>query len=78
MTAEEADDRIILSRRTLYDYMAMAALGEGPDPLNLTLIHDEIMLLEGIAEEHPGKTDKLVNLVSQWVKLRDGLRAKMH
>jgi hypothetical protein len=78
MAAEEADNRIILSRRTLSGYVAMASAGDGPSPLDLTLIHDEILLLEGIAEEHPGKAAKLIALVSEWVTFREGMKAKLH
>lgn len=68
MTPAEADRRIILSRRTLRRYAAMASAGEGPAPLELTLklITNEVLLLEAMAEEHPGKASKLVELVTWW------------
>jgi hypothetical protein len=78
MTAEEADKRIILSRRTLAGYVAMASAGEGPSPLDLTLIGDEIVLLEAIGEDHPGKVAKLVKLVSEWVAFRERMRMRLH
>jgi hypothetical protein len=78
MTPAEADQRIILSRQTLHAYVAMASSGEGPSPLDLTLIADEILLLQGIAEEHPGKAAKLTALVSEWVRFREGIVGKLH
>lgn len=78
MTPAEADQRIILSRRTLSSYVAMASAGDGPSPLDLTLIHDEILLLEAIAEDHPGKAAKLAALVSEWVKFRERMRSTLH
>jgi hypothetical protein len=78
MTPEEADQRIILSRRTLAGYVAMASVGAGPGPLDLTLIADEIALLDGIAEEHPGKAAKLANLISEWLAFQQRMRGKLH
>jgi hypothetical protein len=78
MTPAEADQRIILSRRTLASYVAMASAGDGPSPLDLTLIEDEIALLEAMAEEHPGKAAKLAALAGEWVAFRGRMRGKMH
>jgi hypothetical protein len=78
MTPAEADQRIILSRRTLSGYVAMASVGDGPSPLDLALIHDEIRLLEGLAEEHPGKATKLANLAGEWAAFGKRMRGKLH
>lgn len=78
MTPAQADQRIILSRRTLAGYVAMASVGEGPSPLDLTLIADEIALLDGIAEEHPGKAAKLANLISEWLAFQHRMRGRLH
>ena len=78
MTPAEADQRIIKSRRTLHAYVAMASAGDGPSPLDLTLIADEIALLDGMAKEHPGKADKLANLVSEWAAFRERMRGRLH
>jgi len=78
MTPAEADQRIILSRRTLHDYASLAAVGVQPGPLDSVLISDEIVLLDSIAEDHPSKAAKIAQLVSQWVAFQDGMRAKLH
>ncbi|WP_240233565.1 hypothetical protein [Devosia lacusdianchii] len=78
MTSDEADQRIILSRQTLRDYLSLAAIGEGAGPLDRTLIADEIRFLEAIAEDYPSKAEKLARLVSEWVAFLDGLKAKLH
>lgn len=78
MTPAEADQRIILSRQTLSRYVQMVAAGVDPMPGTLMLVHDEIAILEAIAEDHPGKAAKLVRLVGEWVKFREELRARLH
>ena len=78
MTPAEADQRIILSRRTLSGFVAMASVGDGPSALDLSLICDEIQLLEGMAEEHPGKAAKLAKLAGEWVAFRERMRSKLH
>lgn len=78
MTAAAADKRILLSRQTLARYVGMTSAGVDPLPGTIALVHDEIAILEGIAEEHPGKAAKLVVLVTEWVRFREGLKAKLH
>ena len=78
MTPTEADQRIILSRRTLASYVAMASAGDGPSPLDLALIGDEIDLLEAMAEEHPGKAAKLAVLSGEWVAFMGRMRSRLH
>lgn len=78
MTPAQADQRIILSRRTLASYVSMATVGDGPSPLDLTLIADEILLLEEIAGKHRSKAGKLANLVGEWVAFLARMRSKLH
>lgn len=78
MTPAEADDRIILSRSTLARYIRLTSAGVDPMPGTLVLVHDEIVILEGIGEQHPGKVAKLIKLVSEWVTFREGLKARLH
>lgn len=78
MTAEEADQRIILSRQTLHRYAQMVTGGVDPAPGTLVLVGEEIALLEALAEGHPGKVAKLANLVGEWVAFRERMRAKLH
>ena len=78
MTPVEAEQRITLSRRTLFMFLAMQAAGEGPSSDNLALITDEISVLESVGERHPGHVGKLVKLVSEWVAFRNGLKARLH
>lgn len=78
MTPSEADERIILSRSTLVRYIQLTSAGVDPMPGTLALVHDEIAILEGIGERHPGKVAKLIKLVSDWVAFREGLKAKLH
>lgn len=77
MTAEEADQRIILSRRTFHRYDAMMAAGEVPAH-DLQMMSDEILELERIAEEHPIKAEKVYRLAEHWMRLIASMRAKMH
>lgn len=70
MTAEEAHERIIQSRSVLQDYLTLAAVGERPGPLDMTLLADEIALLNTIADEHPDKAVELVRLVGEWVAFK--------
>ena len=78
MTPAEADQRIIKSRRTLHAYVAMASAGDGPSPLDLTLIVDEIELLDAIAAAHPGKAEKLAALSGEWVAFMGRMRSRLH
>jgi hypothetical protein len=78
MTGEEAHERIIQSRSVLQDYLTLAAVGERPGPLDMSLIADEIALLESIAEEHPTKSVELVRMVSEWVAFRERMRISLN
>ena len=78
MTPAEADQRIIKSRRTLHAYVAMASAGDGPSPLDLTLIADEIELLDAMAVAHPGKAAQLAALSGEWVAFMGRMRSRLH
>lgn len=77
MTADEADQRIISSRRTLVRYVQMTREFRWPVD-DLPLFQEEIAILEAIGEEHPSKVAKLVRLVSEWVAFREAVRGKMN
>lgn len=77
MTAEEADQRIILSRTTLVRYAEMAAAGQYPTS-DMGLIGDEISILEQIAEAYPGKAAKLESLIERWVGFRVWMKGKLN
>lgn len=73
MTPEEADARIILSRQTLHRYRAMMDSGIIPEE-DLTLMKSEIVALVALAQENPGKADKVGRLVSEWRDLMGKIR----
>ena len=76
MTSFEADQRIIVSRRALAGYVQVVDAQQWP-PADLPLFHDEIISLEAVAEEHPGKTSEIIVLVGEWVRLRERLAGKL-
>ena len=78
MSPAEADRRINLSRRTLSRYVQMTAAGVDPAQGTLNLAQDEIAVLAGIVEDHPGQTERLAALVFDWLSFRDGIRAKLY
>jgi hypothetical protein len=77
MTSDEADQRILLSRRTLAMYARMIQ-GQHLPLADLALFTDEVHVLENIAEDHPGKTSKMIVLVEEWIKLRERLVGLLH
>jgi hypothetical protein len=77
MTPDEADKRILVSQTTLTRYVKRALRMQWPTDV-LPVFHDEIAILEQIAEGHPGKASRIIVLVSQWVAFRDSLRAKLN
>lgn len=78
MTPAEADQRIILSRQTLSAYIrGIQRTGDHPVE-DLPLIRAEILLLEGIAEEHPGKAMKIMELVTWWRAFESNVREKLN
>lgn len=78
MTPRDADQRIILSRKTIGIYMAMIERGDFPNVTTMQLLNEEIAILEGIAEEHPGKALKIESLIEKWRKLISVMRAKLN
>jgi len=77
MTAEEADQSIILSRQTLYRYKAMVEAGRLP-VMDMGLMNDELDLLERIADRHPEKEAKIVKLGEDWLDMMARIRAKLN
>ncbi len=77
MTPAEADQRIILSRQTLYRYKAMVEVGQLP-VMDMGLMNDELELLESIADRHPAKEAKIVKLGEDWLELMARIRAKLN
>lgn len=78
MTSEEVDRRIVLSRLTLSLYVAVTAKGVDALPDALTLVRDEIAVLQGIAEEHPEEMARLTALAGDWTAFLEGMRARLH
>jgi hypothetical protein len=76
MTPDEADQRIIFSRRTLAGYLAVGTTGKVIDAMRM--ISDEVGILEGIAVEHPIKAPKLERLILEWAAYRRQLRSALH
>lgn len=77
MTAEEADQRIILSRQALARYADMTRAGQWPVG-DLQLMADKIMELEAIALDHPVKAEKVYRLAESWGALADAVRGKLN
>lgn len=78
MTPEEADQRIILSKRTLWKYVHMAWSSEGPFPDSLPLFREETSILLGIAQEHPGTAMKIEKIVEGWIALEERAKLKLN
>lgn len=77
MTPEEADQRIIKSRQTLHRYAEMTRAGEWPFA-DLSLMEDEIALLEGIAADYPVKAEKVYRLAESWGAMLDAARGRLN
>ncbi|NGP19153.1 hypothetical protein [Devosia aurantiaca] len=78
MTPAEADQRIILSRRTISTYMAMINRGDLPNQATMMMISEEVEILEGLAMAHPGKAVKIARLLEKWQDLISAMRAKLN
>ncbi len=77
MTPSDANQRIILSRRTLYHYAEMTREGRWPIA-DLQIMTDEIVLLEQIAVDHPAKAEKVYRLAASWGAMIDAVRGKLN
>jgi hypothetical protein len=77
MTPDEADHRIILSRQMLARYAQMIASGQLPVH-DLGLMHDELDLLERMADGRPTKIDRIRALGGEWLSVIAQIRAKLH
>lgn len=73
MTPSEADQRIVLSRRTLHRYREMIEHGLKPEA-DLPIMEQEIGVLRDIAEHHPSKLGKVAALVRDWQEVIGRIR----
>lgn len=74
MTPEQADQRIILSRRTFHALAGAFGAGDmAPEALPgyRQQITAEVVILTQLAEEHPGKAHKVSNLIERYRVLSD-------
>ncbi|MBW4656717.1 MAG: hypothetical protein KME20_27280 [Kaiparowitsia implicata GSE-PSE-MK54-09C] len=76
MTSDEADQHIIQSRRFLADWIAVGAGSEIEEVLQM--VSQEILILEALAEEHPGKVGKIIALATEWIQFQDGLKKQLN
>ncbi|OAM84209.1 hypothetical protein A3840_00055 [Devosia elaeis] len=77
MTPSQADQRIMLSRRTLHRYRAMIDAGTIPSE-DIALIGAEIDRLVDIARLVPDKAAKIATLIGQWRDLLVAIRGKLN
>lgn len=78
MTPDEADQRIIVSRGTLVAYI-QGIQQTGVYPIaDLPLVHEEICLLEAIAEKYPSRGMQVLELVTWWTAFEANVRGKMN
>ncbi len=79
MTPAEADQRIILSRRTHSAWAQAFSAGDLSAPLHeyVRMIGAEVVILRQLAVEHPGKAEKIGNLIERYEVLARHMRGKM-
>lgn len=77
MTPAEADNRIILSRKTLHRYAEMTRAGLWPVG-DIPLMRQEVTKLEEIAAGHGGKAAKLESLIEGWKAMIDAVRGRLN
>lgn len=74
MTPEQADQRIILSRRTFHGLAGAFGAGDmAPEALPgyRQQINAEVVILKQMAAEHRGKAHKVSNLIERYRVLSD-------
>lgn len=76
MTSAEADQRIIHSQRFLAGWIAVGAGGKIDEVLRI--VGKEILILETLADEHPGKVDKIIALVTKWIDFQERLKKQFN
>jgi hypothetical protein len=76
MTPDEADQHIIKSRRFLADWIAVGAGSEIEDVLKM--VSEEILILEALAEEYPGKVDRVIALAMEWIEFQKRLKKQLN
>lgn len=74
MNENDVDSRIRHSRITLsvFDELAKAALGTSIQ--HLPLIQEEVLVLVALAKANDDRVDEILDLVSEWVSLRNAIR----
>lgn len=79
MTPEAADQRIILSRRTHSAWAQAFSAGDlsAPPHEYVRMIGAEVVILRQLAVEHPGKAEKIGNLIERYEVLARHMRGKM-
>lgn len=79
MTPEAADQRIILSRRTHSAIAQAFAAGDLTAPMHkyVSRLGAEVVILRQLAVEHPGKAEKIGNLVDRYEVLARQMRGRM-
>lgn len=79
MTPAEADQRIILSRKTQWAMAGAFANGDMiVTPETLAQITAEVVILRQLAAEFPGKADKIANLIERYVVMARHMRERMN
>ena len=76
MTPEQVDQHCITSRTTLNLYQRMIGTDEAQDGW-LTALDAEVMLLEMLAFDHPGKAAKIRRLSDKWKEFRATVMRKL-
>ncbi len=76
MDEDEANARIIHSRRVLIGWREMSPAG--PVEETLGLVADEIDVLERLSAEHPDRAGTIGLLILDWRNYAEALRAKAH
>lgn len=71
MTESEADDYILRSLRAIAGLKTVGGVGDNM----FHLVDEEIAGLEAIAKTYPSKGPELVPLVSEWLRIREKLKA---
>jgi hypothetical protein len=74
VTRDQANARIIHSRRVFYGWRQTPPAGRAEDTLRL--VNEEIAVLDGIATQFPDKAGTLGMLVRDWKEMAEGLRMK--
>lgn len=44
----------------------------------LQMVGNEILILEALAEEHPGKVGTIIALATEWIRFQDRLKRQLN